>query len=434
MTDKKLIADNESVAKMLELIQGVNAIESLWQAFPLLQQAFPQLSDFSEKLAELKEQSKILLLPDRFNETFASSGWIAYESMSLEVMKKAIETFETHGLEAAEDYLVSTYDADTLKWGILRFNGHDEFRKRTRLAELAKEDYLARRYHACTPLLLSLLDGLVNDVSRHVGFFADNADLTAWDCIAAHESGLQTLAALMTKGRGKTNEEPISVPYRHGILHGRELAFDNRIVAAKTWAALFAASDWAVALAEGKKNPAPKKEKTWGEIIQSIRKNQEIKRLLDEWKPRAQEDFAHLPCDGVSPSLPENSPERAVAGFMENWKQGRFGPLADGLSHTYDMAMGKKAGEAKQDFGKYKVVSFQIVDVEDRTPAYSTVTIRATFSAENDVFEEELKVSAGYQDGKGLPMCRLDSSGKWALIQNSFRSVIYRNVQSAHNG
>ncbi len=433
MTDKKRIADNESVAKMLELIQGVNAIESLWHAFPLFQQAFPQLSNFSEKLAELKEQSKILLLPDRFNEIFASSGWIAYESMSLEVMKQAIETFEAHGLEAAEDYLVSTYDAETLKWGILRFNGHDEFRKRLRLVELAKEDYLAERYHACTPLLLSLMDGLANDVSRHVGLFADNADLTAWDCIAAHESGLQTLVALMTKGRGKTNEEPISVPYRHGILHGRELAFDNRIVAAKTWAALFAIRDWAVALAEGKKKPTPKQETTWSELLQSLQKTQTTKRLLDSWKPRAQEDFTHLPCDGLSPSLPENSPEHMVAGFMENWRLGRFAPLADVLSHTYDMAMGKKAGEARQDFGKYKVISFQIVGVEDRTPAYSTVAIKATFSAENDVFEEDLKVSSGYQDKKGLPMCRLESGGKWTLIQNSFRSVIYRNVQSGSN-
>lgn len=429
MTDKKRIADNESLAEMLALIQGARAIENLWQAVPLFQKLFPRLSDFSEKLAELKEQSKILLLPDRFNEIFASSGWIAYESMSLEVMKKAIETFEEHGLEVAQEYLAATYDADTLKWGTLRLNGHDEFRKRMRLVELAKEDYLAGRYHACIPLLLSLMDGLTNDVSRHVGLFADNANLTAWDCIAAHESGLQSLVALMTKGRGKTNSEAIFIPYRHGILHGRELAFDNRIVAAKTWAALFAIQDWAVALAEGKKTPTPKQEPTWGELLQSLQKTQTTKRLLDAWKPRTKEDFAHLPCDGASLSLPESSPERAVAEFMKSWKQGRFGPLADALSHTYNMAMGQKAGEAKQDFGSHKVVSFQIVGVEDRTPAYSTVVIRGTFSAENDVFEEELKVSAGYQDEKGLPMCRLESGGKWTLIQNSFRSVIYRNVR-----
>ncbi len=429
MTDKKRIADNASVAEMLELIQGVSAIENIWQAVPLFQEIFPRLSDFSGNLAELKEQFKILLLPDRFNELFAPSGWVAYESMSLEVMKHAIKRFEIHGLDAAEDYLVSTYGADALKLGILRFNGHDEFRKRIRLTELAKEDYLAGRYHACTPLLLSLMDGLANDVSRHVGLFADGADLTAWDCIAAHESGLQALVALMTKGRGKTNEEAISVPYRHGILHGRELAFDSRIVAAKTWAALFALRDWAGALAEGKKTPKEKQEPTWGELLKSFQKTQKTKHLLDAWKPRAKESFSCLPCDGSPPSLPENSPERAVAEFMENWRLGRFAPLADALSHTYGMAMGKKAGEAKQDFGRHQVVSCQVVGVEDRTPACSTITIRATFSAEDNIFEEELNVSVSYQDEKGLPMCRLESGGKWALIQNSFRSVIYRNVQ-----
>lgn len=429
MTDKKRIADNESVAKVLGLIQGAGALESLRQALPLLQQALPQLSEFSEKLAELKEQSKILLMPDRFNELFAPSGWIAYESMNMDVMSKAIETFEVHGLETAEDYLVSTYDADALTWGILRLHGHPEFQKRIRLVELARDDYLAGRYHGSTLLLLSLMDGLANDISQHVGLFADGADLIAWDCIAAHESGLQTLVALMTARRAKTNEDPISIPYRHGILHGRELAFDSHIVAAKTWSAFFAVRDWAGALAEGKKTPTPKQEPNWTELLHSLQKAQETKHFIDNWEPRGQEDFANLPCDGLSPSLCENSPERMVAGFMENWRLGRFGPLADTLSHTYDMGTGKRAGQAKQDFGKLKVISFQILGVEDRTPAYSTVTIRATFSAEDAVFERELKVSAGYQDEKGLPMCSVESGGKWRLIQNSFQSVIFKIIQ-----
>ena len=125
--------------------------------------------------------------------------------------------------------------------------------KRIRLAKLAQDDYLSGRYHACIPLLLSLLDGLVNDVSNHVGFFAANVDLTAWDCIAAHETGLKALAAILSESRKKTNEKSICVPYRHGILHGRELAFDNKVVAAKCWAAMFAARDWAAALDDGKK-------------------------------------------------------------------------------------------------------------------------------------------------------------------------------------
>jgi hypothetical protein len=77
---------------------------------------------------------------------------------------------------------------------------------------LAKVDYLAKRYHACISLLLSLTDGLVNNISKHVGLFAENSDMTAWDSIAAHETGLQSLAKILGRGRNKTNEDDITIP------------------------------------------------------------------------------------------------------------------------------------------------------------------------------------------------------------------------------
>lgn len=75
--------------------------------------------------------------------------------------------------------------------------------------------------------------GLLMMYQNMSGVFAQPADLTAWDCIAVHETGLQFLPSLMTKGRNKTNEDSIHIPYRYGILHGRELAFDNKLVAVK---------------------------------------------------------------------------------------------------------------------------------------------------------------------------------------------------------
>lgn len=423
--DKKRIAENESIAEMLRLIQGVGSIESLYRAIPLLQRLFPRFEDTADKLAELKEQAKDLLVPDRFNDLFSTSGWISYESMNLKVMKEAIELCESQGLETAEIFLASSYDAETLKWGIQWFNGHPEFRKRIRLAELARDDYLEKRYHACVPLLLSLLDGLVTDVSNRVGFFAEKADLTAWDCIAAHESGLQALAALMTKGRNKTNEQSISIPYRHGILHGRELAFDNRIVAAKSWAALFAARDWAVAIAEGKKIPSPTAKPTWKELLKSLRRHQEFKRLIDEWVPRNESMLHHLPHEGVSESLPENSPERAVAKFMENWSKGRYGLIADSLLYFTDTPKGKKAGLAREDFGTNVPKAFRVVSVQDQAAAASQVAVVAKFEGARGDVEVNLDVRAIYQDENGDPLSRIDPNGSWKIVQSSFSSVLY---------
>lgn len=85
--------------------------------------------------------------------------------------------------------------------------------------------------------------------------------MTAWDSIAAHETGLQTIASLFSESRNKTNDEVITLPYRNGILHGRELAFDNKLVAAKVWATLFAIKDWSVAFSN-KPNENEKEKET----------------------------------------------------------------------------------------------------------------------------------------------------------------------------
>lgn len=253
MSKSKRIVDNPSYASLLSQIKAFESLEAFYKGVPFAHKLFPKWSNTFSKFAELKKKVEILDIPDRYNEIFSSFGWIAYESMSLEVMKEAIFRYESEGIEKAEWYLAESYNEDILTWAIIRFKSDSEFRKRIRLATLAKEDYLAERYHACVPLLLSMVDGLVNDVSRHVGFFAKSSDMTAWDSIAAHETGLQSLVSLLSEKRNKTNEDVITIPYRNGILHGRELAFDNRIVAAKCWALLFAVRDWAMAISDGKK-------------------------------------------------------------------------------------------------------------------------------------------------------------------------------------
>ena len=426
MGKKSRVSENHSIAEMLQLIEAAGSIESLYRSIPLLQRVFPGFKGTADKLAELKDQAKDMLVPDRFNDLFSSVGWIAYESLNLQIMKDAIAICERDGLEVAEAFLAESYDSETLKWGIQWFNGHPKFRKRIRLAELARDDYLQGRYHASVPLILSLLDGLVTDVSKHVGFFAENADLTAWDCIAAHESGLQSLASLMTKGRNKTNEQPISIPYRHGILHGRELAFDNRLVAAKSWAALFAARDWAVAISEGKKEPNPPHKPTWRELFASVSKTQEFKRQIDEWSPRAASELEHLPHSGVPSALPERSPERAVAEFIENWLNGRFGPLADALLYFTDTPKGKKAGLARQDFGERRPNSFRVVGVEDQAASAAQVLVSAVFEGAAGPVEIELSVRAIYQGKNNDPLVRGDPNGNWQIVQNSFSSVLYR--------
>ncbi|MDO9041124.1 MAG: hypothetical protein Q7U64_02120 [Desulfocapsaceae bacterium] len=425
MRKKSKITDNPSAKDILDKINVFDGFESLYRAIPFSKKIFPKLDKVFSDFSKLKEQASMLLIPDQFNHLFSQHGWIAYESMKLDVMKKAIDLCETEGLSKAEEYLATSYDEETLKWGILRFNGNRDFRRRIRLIELAKEDYLSGRYHGCIPLLLSLLDGLVNDVSKHVGFFAENIDLIAWDCIAAHETGLQTLASILTKGRNKTNEEAISIPFRNGILHGRELAFDNKIVAAKCWAAVFAARDWAGALDEGKKDPKPQEEVSWRKLFSQMAETSRMKKAIDEWRPRTTGESSHLPFSGDCSKLPLNSPERSVGEFVEHWCKKRFGLVADALLYFTDTSKGKKAGLAKQDFGRHVPISFKILNVEDQAASVSHVVVKLYFEIENETVSKEVSVRAIYQDKENNPSVRTLPGGYWKIVQNSFSEIIY---------
>ncbi|MEM1253908.1 MAG: hypothetical protein AAGI69_15875 [Cyanobacteria bacterium P01_H01_bin.21] len=425
MGKKSKIVDNSSAQDILEQINGFDGFEALYRAVPFSKKLFPKLEKVFSDFSKLKDQASILLIPDQFNEIFSQHGWIAYESMNFEVMKGAINLYKYEGLTTAEEYLTDSYDEKALKWGIIRFNGHSEFCRRIRLVELAKDDYLSGRYHGCVPLLLSLIDGLVNDVSKHVGFFAENVDLTAWDCIAAHETGLQTLASLLNKGRNKTSEDLITIPYRNGILHGRDLAFDNKIVAAKCWAALFAVRDWAKALDDGKKEPKVKEKVSWKKLLSQMTETSRINKAFEEWQPRTSSEFPYIPFAGDPTDLPANTPERAASEFIDHWCNERYGPMANALLYVTNTTPGKKAGMARDDFSRYVPSSFEVLDIDDRSAAVSHVEIELYFEIENKTITKQVSVCTMYRDSENNFSARSQVGGHWKIMQNSFKEVIY---------
>ncbi|CAF3738370.1 unnamed protein product [Rotaria sp. Silwood1] len=132
-----------------------------------------------------------------------------------------------------------------------------------------------------------MIDGATTDINQSRGFsngfFSSNVDVTAWDSLAGHESGLLKLTELFNKGRVKTNENKITIPYRNGILHGKELNYDNKIVAAKLWALLFAVRDWGVSL---RKKPLEERKTSNKSIFEILANHHEFKKFAADWKPR----------------------------------------------------------------------------------------------------------------------------------------------------
>ncbi len=117
---------------------------------------------------------------------------------------------------------------------------------RMRLLELAEADYAAERYHACIPVALEQIDGLLADLGVPDVFSRGHAKaLVREGSMTAHPEVLPVLFSQLNRQRASTSTEPISLPERHAIAHGRAIAYDNRVVAAKTRALLGAIRDFA---------------------------------------------------------------------------------------------------------------------------------------------------------------------------------------------
>jgi len=112
------------------------------------------------------------------------------------------------------------------------------------LIQISKKEFLKKNYVCCIPILLSIIDGIVNDIDKATGFFSEQIDLVIADSVVGNEQGLKIVKEVMYKGRSTTNKEKITIPYRNGILHGRDLNYGNKIVASKCWSVLFALLEW----------------------------------------------------------------------------------------------------------------------------------------------------------------------------------------------
>lgn len=315
----------------------------LKRVFPFARPFLKVLGADVEKMAEalakvddlLCQTEELSRMPDQFNDIFGERGWIMYGAMNLEVAKRAVEKAKSGDIDGAEDDLVSHYDAETVKWHLSRMWGVRAFRPRMRLAEKAFTDHAEGRYHACVPVVLALMDGLVNELHpNHRGFFANGTELAAWDSIAAHSRGLGILVRLFQKGQYKTTTEEMRIPYRNGIMHGMALGYDNRMVAAKAWAALFAVREWALKVEHGDINaPAEQSQPTFADLAKQLTELDLQEKRLAEWKPRGIQVGVNVPESGEPAQYVPGTPEEKLARYLGCWARSNYGRMAECLPH-----------------------------------------------------------------------------------------------------
>lgn len=423
MTEEQLIRDIPSIKKNLEEIESFRVMKL---AMPLLRPILKlikvdvnKLDMALAKVDELKKTAEELAsIPDHFNDLFAPRGWIIYDRMKLEVAKEAIRKAEVGDVDGAEDDLVSYYDKETVRSNLQAMRAVVAFRPRMRLAEKALVDYSEERYHACVPVILALLDGLVNELHEaRRGFFVDKVSLEAWDSIAAHSKGLGALANVFKKGRRITTTEQITIPYRHGIMHGMDLGYDNKLVAAKTWVALFATRDWAIKAERGllvapPEDPSP----SLREVLQQIRDIEDHKILLGAWGPRNLKLGEDTPITGEPKAFKSGTPEHRLAEFLNLWMAKNYGYMARCLSVNTGYSLSQLAGRIRERYGSKALKAFEITNISDNAPAVTVIETKLAYESEGKELEQLVGFRLINEDLEGNPAARGQSESSWIVL------------------
>jgi hypothetical protein len=341
---------------------------------------------------------------DRFYDALGPRNWIFHDSMSVQEIADLLDA--SAGPDEAETKLIDYYKSpETLQFMIPGLNIFEALRKRKHLVRRAQDDYFAGRYYACIHVLLSVMDGFVNEFeSVRRGLHTREAEeLDARDSVVGHHMGLTRAHATFTRRKGATSDDPIYELYRHGIVHGTILNYDNDVVATKAWNRLFAVTDWAKS--KVKEHQPPKHEPTWRELFAQLADNARKERANKEWRPETV-----VPSD----SSFETHPARVFCEqLLEYWRDQNYGRLATLVSKDIWDAYGRDMPrQVRNEYSSYSLASWALLKIDHSAPSVCLVEARLTLETGDQktaglrlIYEDE----AGEYVASSLP-------GAWRLM------------------
>ena len=418
----KKIKDNESIQPLINLLQLGELSFFVLDKIPFIYKLSPKIKSFKEQFIEIQNQSSILTLPDQFNELFSKEGWICYGALNRSILEESVKLSLENRIEEAKILLIDSINEESINQILLKCETRKHFESRVTLLELLKLDYQAGRYHACIPLLLALIDGLANDISAHVGFFAGKTDLELFDSITAHETGLPFLKTIMNSSRTTTTTKEISIPYRNGILHGRDLNFANKEVASKCWWVLASLIEWSD---EKQLNKQAKDPMSFQESFKKYQRTQDLSKRIDSWQKRPNKSENYW-IENTLETIETDSPEYFLLVLLGAWKAKQWGKMTPLLLHNIGKHIGKETKEVANDYKEIELRSYQIKYLEDQTPSSTRILTLLEFMKNEVRHSIEINISLNYADStNGLPELRGEANGQWYVLQLSLSDILF---------
>lgn len=430
MTEKdKRIADLPSTLEISAALPAVRALRWLAKASIKLGIGREGAQRIVDSADQIFNQSEILTLPDRFNAAFSERGWFATSSMSLDAMRSAVEKHEEGDTDRGEGILLDwALDPEIINlFAILRSRAFGDTHGREDQLREALALTTEGRYWSAVPLILIICDGFASDLLG-TSPFEKNADLNLFDSMVAHPSSLPAAIAQITKGVRKSSDAPLSLPLRHGILHGRSLGYANRAVCGKAWMLMIALVDWAADKQDEearKRKDNERRSTTWRDIAASSRKNQADKAAIETFVPRHWEE----PFTG---DLASSEAPIAFREFLIGWQTRNFGLMAKRAVNYTQQKHGHLAGQLRADTNNINLVDFEILLVRQVTVARAEAHVRMEGECPKGNVGGVFSVTAIFCKADGDIALPTDA-GIWHIQQRCIFDLIHERIIETRN-
>ncbi|MGW7277417.1 hypothetical protein ACWGIV_03700 [Streptomyces sp. NPDC054844] len=350
---------------------------------------------------------------DAFYALLGNKHWIFHDQLSLEAVRTILATAGDDA-DRAEQLLIEYYnDAENLMLMLLPLRKLPAMRRRLELVERARQDYFAGRFYSTVHVLLSVMDGFVNEFEtvRRGLHTRKPEELHAWDSVVGHHLGLAHAHKTFTKGRSATQEEPVDELYRNGIVHGSILNYDNITVATKAFNRLLAVADWAFAR-EKEQQRQSEEPPTWSNVGRQLkglvgraREQAELDRANKRWRP-----VQYLSGSEALTSHPAYGPTHQL---LTCWKRRNYGSLSELVTHDLHSKHGKSVRSAvRRAYEPYPLTDFEIRSIHHDMAAACTVTAVLDHSGGTRV-EAELRWVRENDQADPRPEPR---PGQWRLV------------------
>lgn len=417
-------------------------IKEILEDYPSLKLQYEQMENMSfvrlllkkdhrKELDRIKKEMKDLIMTtEEYNNNFSDYGWIAYSLINVEFMKNANIIFKENGIEKAEDF-ISDYYKDNIK-NTKRFIQYStkEFRKRANIIDEAFEAYESEKYYSAITLFLTIADGVINDFTKNKGFFTEGVDLDCWDCLVECDKGLKKLKEIYNLPRKKTVEDMVTMPYRNGILHGRDLNFGNKYVAGKCNVLLLAISEWIKSKnTEESRKDKYKKEANLPKLSESIKKLQETqdnRRIINRWTSKDIVIGKDIPITGIKEDYKQYDFIYNFVETLEIWKSKNYGELSKRFEilFNYETRDGFKPKRCRELFEKNILLEFELTNIIDQAICMKVIELNVQIKKENKVNNGKMKIVMVYEGKKDIFAIPEKNNGEWKIYPQDVR-VLY---------